>query len=119
RDEDTLKNLARIVDGKDEDLVETVSRRLRTLKLFQLILPELSDTEDGQLYLLLALCFLSPLLSWASDLRKQVQRSTAEGESQPRRSLISFFLAAPAMFVWGAGTSTVGEDSLDWGETVS
>lgn len=23
------------------------------------------------------------------------------------------------MFVWGAGTSTVGEDSLDWGETVS
>lgn len=32
RHEDTLTNLARVVDGKDEDLVETVSRKLRVLK---------------------------------------------------------------------------------------
>lgn len=34
-----------------------------------------------------------------------------------RRSIISLALAAPAMFFWGIGTSTIAEDTLSWTST--
>eukprot|EP00752_Nemacystus_decipiens_P002652 g2481.t1 len=77
----------------------------KLIVIFQLLLPEVGNRREARLGLLLIISALAPILAWASALVTR-QRSSAN-EFVAGRSLFSYCLAAPAMFVWGTGTSSI------------
>ncbi|CAM9448953.1 unnamed protein product [Scytosiphon promiscuus] len=58
---------------------------------------------------------LAPIVAWAGGL--VMRKRSGEDEFVPRQSFWSHALAAPAMFVWGVGTSNIFEDGFGWTES--
>eukprot|EP00904_Undaria_pinnatifida_P002684 jgi/Undpi1/12416/HiC_scaffold_5.g02088.m1 len=85
--------------------------------IFQLLLPEVSSTNEKPLIILIVLCAIAPLWAWGSNMvtHKDPERKNATARQTPARYLLS----VPAMFFWGIGTSTIGTASLGWGDTTS
>ncbi|CAM9613703.1 unnamed protein product [Pylaiella littoralis] len=83
----------------------------KLIVIFQLLLPEVPSEK---LTLLVVMSAIAPMLAWASVL---IARNKSAGEVfVPRSSFYSQTLAAPAMFVWGVGTSRIFEDSYGWSQ---
>ncbi|CAM9237710.1 unnamed protein product [Ectocarpus fasciculatus] len=85
--------------------------------IFQLLLPEFDESGDGPLYLLLVLCFVAPFWSWGAAM--SVKRDPEIANTRARRTAAKYFLAIPAMFFWGVGTSKIAPNSFNWAESAS
>ncbi|CAN0119966.1 unnamed protein product [Ectocarpus sp. 6 AP-2014] len=85
--------------------------------IFQLLLPEFDETGNGPLYLLLVLCFIAPFWSWGAAM--SVKRDPETTNTRARRTAAMYFLAIPAMFFWGVGTSKIAPNSFNWAESAS
>eukprot|EP00903_Cladosiphon_okamuranus_P017019 g15686.t1 len=83
----------------------------KLIVIFQLLLPEVGYVRQVRLGLLLIMSFLAPIIAWASVLI--ARRRSSEDDFVPRRSVYSYCLAAPAMFVWGTGTSNIFSNDMD------
>ncbi|CAM9904219.1 unnamed protein product [Scytosiphon promiscuus] len=89
----------------------------KLIVIFQLLLPEVPWTKDAadRLVLLVVMSLLAPIVAWGSSL--VMRKRSTEDAFVPRQSLWSHGLAAPAMFVWGVGTSNIFEDRYGWDES--
>ncbi|CAM9387717.1 unnamed protein product [Ascophyllum nodosum] len=85
--------------------------------VFQLLLPEFDEESDDPLYLLIALCIIAPFWSWGSDMA--MTKDSERKNTSARRTSARHFLAIPATFFWGTGTSKIGTYSLNWANSVS
>ncbi|CAN0446489.1 unnamed protein product [Ascophyllum nodosum] len=87
----------------------------KSIVIFQLLLPEMNDANSA-LFLLVAMSVVAPLIAYGSNL---VLKETPSSRNSPRRSVASILLAAPAMWWWGVGTSSIAQDSFGWLESSS
>ncbi|CAM9344227.1 unnamed protein product [Ectocarpus sp. 12 AP-2014] len=105
----TLEERASTIESKIQSFIPG-----KLIVIFQLLLPEVGSSD--KLTLLIIMSAIAPGLSWAGSL---VAREKP-GSTEKRRSLVSLFLSAPAMFFWGLGTSTVGMTrGMGWDDSAS
>eukprot|EP00903_Cladosiphon_okamuranus_P012430 g11646.t1 len=90
----------------------------KLIVIFQLLLPE-TNRASRQLLLLIIMCVLAPILNWAGSLVTTERPNPNDPRSKYRKSKVSLFLGAPALFFWGVGiTSSIGLE-IGWNESLS
>ncbi|CAM9613662.1 unnamed protein product [Scytosiphon promiscuus] len=86
--------------------------------IFQLLLPEFTESSDQPMYLLLVLCLIAPFWSWGAAMSTKIDPDTKNTRAS-RQTASKHILALPAMFFWGIGTSKIASNSFGWDETAS